>query len=70
MNVKQYYIMCVRENYLCGFLLVQLLVFEKKVVSMQDHFSVFEHYLQDQFKENMNKELNKMAIAFDNKIQV
>lgn len=70
MNVKEYYIMCIRENYLSGFLLVQLLVFEKKVVSMQDHYTVFDHYLEDRFKNGMNKELNKLAIAFDNKIQV
>lgn len=70
MSVKQYYLMCIKNNYLSGFLLVQLLVFEKKVVNMHDDSTKFNYYLQDQFKNGMNKELNKLALAFDNKIQV
>lgn len=70
MCIEEYYKMCIQQEYLCGFLLVQLLVFEKKVLTMQDDSIKFDYYLQDQYKAGINAELQKLAIAFDYKIQL
>lgn len=70
MTVKEYYRMCIKHEYLTGFLLVELLVSHKKTLTMHDDTSKFDYYLQDQFKAAMNTELQKLAIAFDYKIQI
>lgn len=60
--------MCQEDNYLTGFLLVQLLVYEKKVLAMTDDVTKIDHYLQDRFKNVMNEELRKLADKYKNQI--
>lgn len=68
MNIEQYLNFCKEDNYLCGFLLVHLLVYEKQVLKMTDDVMKIDYYLQDRFKNKMNEELNRLAVKFNNQI--
>lgn len=70
MNLEQYYELCKEDGYLTGVLLVQLLVVEKKVLTMQDDVTKIDHYLQDRFKVKMNEELNRLAKKFNYKVVI
>jgi hypothetical protein len=70
MNIKEYYKMCIEDNYLTGFLLVQLLVYDKQALHMTDNVEKIDHYLQPRFQKAMNKELKRMAEKFEYRIQV
>lgn len=68
MNIQEYLNFCKEDNYLCGFLLVHLLVYEKQVLKMTDNVTKIDHYLQDRFKNKMNEELNRLSDKFNNQI--
>jgi hypothetical protein len=68
MNIQEYLNFCKEDNYLCGFLLVHLLVYEKQVLNMTDDVTKIDHFLQDRFKNVMNAELQKLADKFNNQI--
>jgi hypothetical protein len=68
MEIKEYYRMSIEDDYLVGFLLVQLLVYEKKVLTMTDDVMKIDYYLEDRFKNKMNEELQKLADKFNNQI--
>ena len=68
MNIKEYYRMCIEDNYFSGFILVQLLVYEKKKLSMTDDVIKMNYFLKDQFKVVMNAELQKLADKYNNQI--
>lgn len=70
MNLEQYYELCKEDGYLTGVLLVQLLVVEKKVLTMQDDVTKIDHYLQDRFKVKMNEELNRLAKKINYKVVI
>lgn len=70
MNLEQYYELCKEDGYLTGVLLVQLLVVEKKVLTMQDDVTKIDHFLQDRFKVKMNQELNRLAKTFNYKVVI
>lgn len=60
--------MSIEDNYFAGFLLVQLLVYEKKKLSMTDDVTEIDYFLKDRFKVVMNAELQKLADKFNNQI--
>jgi hypothetical protein len=68
MKINEYYRMSIEDNYLVGFLLVQLLVYEKQVLKMTDDVTKIDYYLQDRFKNKMNEELQRLADKFNNQI--
>lgn len=68
MLIKEYYKMSKEDNYLTGFLLVQLLVYEKKVLTMTDDVQKIDYYLADRFKNKMNEELERLAKKFNYKV--
>jgi hypothetical protein len=68
MNIEEYLNFCKEDNYLCGFLLVHLLVYEKQVLKMTDNVTKIDHYLQDRFKNVMNAELENLAKKFNYQI--
>jgi hypothetical protein len=68
MKIEQYLNFCKEDNYFCGFLLVQLLVYEKQVLNMNDDVTKIDFYLQDRFKNKMNEELQRLADKFNNQI--
>lgn len=70
MLIKEYYKMSKEDNYLTGFLLVQLLVYEKKVLTMTDDVQKIDYYLADRFKNKMNEELERLAKKFNYKVVV
>jgi hypothetical protein len=68
MKISEYLQMCQEDNYLVGFLLVTLLVYEKQVLKMTDEVTKIDFYLQDRFKNVMNAELENLAKKFNYKI--
>jgi hypothetical protein len=70
MTIEQYYKMCIEDNYLTGFLLVQLLVYDKQALHMTDNVEKIDHFLQPRFKNKMNEELQRMAEKFNYQIRV
>lgn len=68
MKINEYYKMSIEDNYFAGFLLVQLLVYEKKKLSMTDDVTEIDYFLKDRFKVVMNAELQKLADKFNNQI--
>jgi hypothetical protein len=68
MKISEYLQMCQEDNFFCGFLLVQLLVYEKRVLKMTDDVTKIDYYLQKRFKNKMNEELQKLADKFNNQI--
>jgi hypothetical protein len=68
MKISEYLKMCQEDNFFCGFLLVQLLVYEKQVLNMNDDVTKIDYYLQKRFKNKMNEELQRLADKFNNQI--
>jgi hypothetical protein len=60
--------MSIEDDYFAGFLLVQLLVYEKQVLNMTDDVTKIDHFLQKKFEVVMNAELQKLADKFNNQI--
>jgi hypothetical protein len=70
MTIEEYLKFCIEDNYLTGFLLVHLLVYEKQALKITDDITKIDFYLQDRFKNKMNEELQRMAEKFNHQIQV
>ena len=59
MTVREYYAAALEENHESLILLIEFLMFEKKVLKASDSVDKLTYYLQDKFKNKMNDYLQE-----------
>jgi hypothetical protein len=59
MKVSDFYQEAIKQNHYSLKLLIEFLVFEKKVLGMNDPKEKLTYYTQDRFLKKMNEYLNK-----------
>ncbi|WLR44417.1 hypothetical protein LC087_19105 (plasmid) [Bacillus carboniphilus] len=57
MQVREYYAGAIEEGYYGLELVIEYLVFEQKVLSLEDDGEKLDYYLQEKFHKAMNKRL-------------
>lgn len=63
-TIKDLYMESIKDNHYGLNLLIQFLVYEKKVVKLDDDISKLDFYLQDRFTDKMNAYLR----SYENQI--
>ncbi len=62
MRVGEYYEEAKRNGYYSLRLIIEFLVFEKKVLQMEDNREKLTYYLQDHFQVKMNEYLKRYEV--------
>jgi hypothetical protein len=69
MNIKEVYIESIQYNYYSLRLLIDYLVKERKVLTMEDNEEKLKYYLQDRFANKMNEYLKAYEVKRNEQIR-